>query len=201
MGFKVLLAMMAAVIPASSFSPSSQLRRGARRPTFRQTQPAVGDVSESSGAAEWFRPTEEWREVDEGVQCPRGLEFKIDLETGRKLGRIPPGGSEKFFADLRAGAAAADGRSASAERMRQKLEAESEAPFFYPLLGASAVVGGKGLTDACLTIAKVTVGVRGASLADEFFGIPVLAIDAACMAAGGALAAWTWENQRPKKLG
>ena len=39
---------------------------------------------------------------------------------------------------------------------------------------------------------------QGASLAEEFLGVPVLAIDGLCVAAGVALGAWTWENTRDK---
>lgn len=56
----------------------------------------------------------------------------------------------------------------SAARMRAKLKKEAEYPLFFPLLGASAVIGGKGLTDALLTFAKVAAGMRGASLGDTF---------------------------------
>ena len=85
----------------------------------------------------------------------------------------------------------------SAARMRSKLKKEAEYPLFFPLLGASAVIGGKGLTDALLTVAKVAAGMRGASFADTFFGLPVLGIDAACVVVGASLAKYTWDNQRP----
>ena len=65
------------------------------------------------------------------------------------------------------------------------------------LLGESVVVGGKGLTDALLTFAKVSAGMRGASLSETFLGVPVLGIDAVCVVVGVALGAYTWENQRP----
>ena len=61
----------------------------------------------------------------------------------------------------------------------------------------TVVVGGKGLTDALLTFAKVSAGMRGASLAGTFLGVPVLGIDAVCVVVGVALGAYTWENQRP----
>lgn len=85
----------------------------------------------------------------------------------------------------------------SAARMRAKLKKEAEYPLFFPLLGASAVIGGKGLTDALLTFAKVAAGMRGASLGDTFLGAPVLGIDAVCIVVGTALAKYTWETQRP----
>ena len=85
----------------------------------------------------------------------------------------------------------------SQERMKQKLKNEADYPLFIPLLGASVVVGGKGLTDALLTFAKVSAGMRGASLSETFLGVPVLGIDAVCVVVGVALGAYTWENQRP----
>ena len=86
--------------------------------------------------------------------------------------------------------------SSSQERMKEKLKAESKYPFFFPLLAASAVVGGKGLTDAAITLIKVSIGFKGASLSEEFLGLPVLGIDGACVVVGVALATWTWQTQR-----
>jgi hypothetical protein len=37
-----------------------------------------------------FTPTHEWQEVPEGSICPPGLEFQLDLQTGKRLARIPP---------------------------------------------------------------------------------------------------------------
>jgi len=85
----------------------------------------------------------------------------------------------------------------SAARMRAKLKKEAEYPLFFPLFGASAVIGGKGLTDALLAFARVAAGMRGASLGDTFLGAPVLGVDAVCIVVGTALAKYTWETQRP----
>ena len=63
--------------------------------------------------------------------------------------------------------------------MRAKLKNEADYPLFVPLLGASVVVGGKGLTDALLTVAKVSAGMRGASLSETFLGLPVLGTSSA----------------------
>ena len=90
----------------------------------------------------------------------------------------------------------AAGPPSSQERMRAKLKAEAEYPLFAPLLGASAVIGGKGLTDALLTVAKVAAGMKGVSLSETFLGVPVLAIDAVCVLVGAALASYTWSTMR-----
>eukprot|EP00933_Yihiella_yeosuensis_P009911 TRINITY_DN116103_c0_g1_i1.p1 TRINITY_DN116103_c0_g1~~TRINITY_DN116103_c0_g1_i1.p1 ORF type:complete len:376 (-),score=102.47 TRINITY_DN116103_c0_g1_i1:30-1157(-) len=41
----------------------------------------------STGAA--FVPSHEWKVVPKGAACPGGLEYKMDMETGQTLGRIP----------------------------------------------------------------------------------------------------------------
>lgn len=38
-----------------------------------------------------FVPTAKWTEVPEGAACPAGLEYKMDMESGRTLARLPPG--------------------------------------------------------------------------------------------------------------
>ena len=86
--------------------------------------------------------------------------------------------------------------SASSSRMKEKLRAESRYPFKFPLLGASAVIGGKGVTDALIKVIKVSIGFKGASLSEDFLGIPVLAIDVACVAVGLSLGSWTWTTMR-----
>jgi len=80
--------------------------------------------------------------------------------------------------------------------MRLKLQNEAKYPLRFPLLGASAVLAGKGASDALITAAKVSAGIRGVSLSDTFFGAPVLAIDAACVVLGVALGVYTWQNMR-----
>lgn len=37
-----------------------------------------------------FVATTAWREVPDGAACPGGLEYKMDMETGRTLARLPP---------------------------------------------------------------------------------------------------------------
>ena len=39
-----------------------------------------------------FTPTKQWREVPEGAICPAGLEFKMDVTTGKNQARLPPRG-------------------------------------------------------------------------------------------------------------
>jgi len=38
-----------------------------------------------------FVATYEWREVPEGAACPGGLEYKMDMESGKTMGRKPRG--------------------------------------------------------------------------------------------------------------
>lgn len=37
-----------------------------------------------------FHPTEEWQIVPDGSICPPGLQYAMDLETGRTSARFPP---------------------------------------------------------------------------------------------------------------
>ena len=37
-----------------------------------------------------FEPTFEWQQVEDFHVCPAGLEFRLDLSSGRNLARIPP---------------------------------------------------------------------------------------------------------------
>jgi hypothetical protein len=80
--------------------------------------------------------------------------------------------------------------------MLQKLENESKYPLRGPLLGVSLVLTGKGLSDALITLIKVQQGFKGASLAEEFMGVPVLGIDALCVFVGVGIAWWTWNTMR-----
>jgi len=84
----------------------------------------------------------------------------------------------------------------SASRMKAKLRNESRFPLKLPLLGVSAVLGGKGFTDALLMITKVSIKMPGASLSEEFMGVPVLGIDVVCVAAGLSLGVWTWKTMQ-----
>jgi len=84
----------------------------------------------------------------------------------------------------------------SQDRMLQKLENEGKYPLKAPLLGISLVLGGKGLTDAIVTVIKVNMGFQGVSLMETFMGVPVLAIDFACVVLGVALGTWTWNNMK-----
>jgi len=70
----------------------------------------------------------------------------------------------------------------------ERLESESRYPLKFPLLCVSTILAGKGLSDALITIIKVQQGFVGASL------VPVLGIDALCVAAGVGLGVWTWRT-------
>lgn len=87
-------------------------------------------------------------------------------------------------------------RPAEESAMMKKLQSESRYSLKVPLLGISLVLFGKGFGDALITAIKVNSGFPGASLAAEFLGVPVLAIDAACIVAGGLLGTWTWKTMR-----
>lgn len=82
------------------------------------------------------------------------------------------------------------------DAMLKRLEQESKYPLKVPLLFVSGILAGKGSSDAIITLIKVKMSFPGASLAKEFMGVNVLAIDAVCMAAGVALGVWTWKTMR-----
>jgi hypothetical protein len=86
--------------------------------------------------------------------------------------------------------------SNSQSAMRKRLEDESKYPLKVPLLGMSLVLFGKGLSDAGITIIKVNSSFPGASLTEEFMGVPVLAIDFVCMVVGISVGVWTWKTMR-----
>lgn len=55
---------------------------------------AVTDPSDPLGldppkGGEVLEPTTQWQEVPDGVAVPPGLEIRMDLETGKRLARIP----------------------------------------------------------------------------------------------------------------
>lgn len=80
--------------------------------------------------------------------------------------------------------------------MLDKLESENKYPLKFPLLAVGTIIFGKGFGDALITIIKVNIDFPGATLTEEFVGVPVLAIDAICVVAGAALASWTWNTMR-----
>lgn len=80
--------------------------------------------------------------------------------------------------------------------LASRLENESKYPLKVPLLLVSAVLFGKGLSDAVVTLIKVNMDFKGASLTQEFMGVNILAIDAVCIALGVALGVWTWQTMR-----
>ena len=80
--------------------------------------------------------------------------------------------------------------------MLDKLESENKYPLKFPLLAVGTILFGKGFGDALITIIKVNIDFPGATLTEDFMGVPVLAIDAVCVLAGAALASWTWNTMR-----
>lgn len=81
-------------------------------------------------------------------------------------------------------------------RMMQQLEQESKYPLKFPLLAISLVLFGKGFGDALITIIKVNIDFLGASLTDEFLGVPVLLIDLVCIVLGSSIGFWTWKTMK-----
>ena len=116
------------------------------------------------------------------------------LYSPRPLSSARPVSSALFNSND--GNGAEERADSSKDRMKTKLLREAKYPFKTPLIGASVVIGGKGLTDALLTVSKVAAGMRGASLDETFFGVPVLGIDAACVLTGASLGLWTWRTMR-----
>lgn len=100
--------------------------------------------------------------------------------------RRPPGGLPESWVD------------AEGVRQKRRLENESRHPLKFPLLGVSLVLLGKGLGDLIVTIIKVSIDFPGASLSDEFQGVPVVLIDAVCVVLGAALGGWTWKTMRSR---
>ena len=80
--------------------------------------------------------------------------------------------------------------------MEQQLLQESKYPLKVPLLGISLILFGKGFGDAFITLIKVNIDFPGASLTEQFMGVPVLAIDVLCVGLGAALGVWTWNTMR-----
>ena len=66
----------------------------------------------------------------------------------------------------------------------------------HDLLAVGMILFGKGFGDALITIIKVNIDFPGATLTEDFMGVPVLAIDTVCVLAGAALASWTWNTMR-----
>ena len=81
-------------------------------------------------------------------------------------------------------------------KMLEKLQNESRYPLKTPLLGISLILFGKGFFDGLITIIKVNTNFPGVSFLDEFMGVPVLAIDFVCVAAGITLGSWTWNTMK-----
>jgi len=51
---------------------------------------AVGLIPREHSRGPAFVPTPQWTVVPEGAACPGGLEYKMDMETGRTLARLMP---------------------------------------------------------------------------------------------------------------
>eukprot|EP00536_Pseudo-nitzschia_multiseries_P007439 jgi/Psemu1/324756/estExt_fgenesh1_pg.C_1750038 len=84
----------------------------------------------------------------------------------------------------------------SSSDMIKRLENESKYPLKFPLLAVSLVLFGKGFSDALITLIKVNMDFPGASLTEQFQGIPVLAIDFVCVIMGVGIGWWTWKTMK-----
>ena len=86
----------------------------------------------------------------------------------------------------------------SGSNMQQRLENESKYPLKLPLLGISLILFGKGFGDALITAIKIYIKFPGASslVTEEFYGVPVLLIDAACVVLGASVGWWTWNTMK-----
>mmetsp|Transcript_11927 Transcript_11927/g.25263 ORF Transcript_11927/g.25263 Transcript_11927/m.25263 type:complete len:269 (+) Transcript_11927:127-933(+) len=80
--------------------------------------------------------------------------------------------------------------------MMERLESESKYPLKFPLLAISLVLFGKGFSDALITLIKVNIAFPGASLTEQFQGIPILAIDFVCVVVGVGMGLWTWKTMK-----
>jgi len=80
--------------------------------------------------------------------------------------------------------------------MRKRLEKESKYPLKFPFLGISLILLGKGLSDLIITLVKVYINFPGASLTEEFMGIPILVIDMVAIIVGTSFGAWTWNTMK-----
>ena len=108
--------------------------------------------------------------------------------------RCPLGGMPVDWVDL-------DRKSVSESvgdksNMMKKLESESKYPLKFPLLAISLILFGKGFSDALITLIKVNIDFPGATFTALFQGIPVLAIDAICVAVGAGLGLWTFKTMK-----
>mmetsp|Transcript_66528 Transcript_66528/g.187383 ORF Transcript_66528/g.187383 Transcript_66528/m.187383 type:complete len:467 (-) Transcript_66528:164-1564(-) len=53
-----------------------------------EREAAVAARLQLSGGRVWFEPTRDWREVPRNAVCPGGLEYRMDMESGRNFARL-----------------------------------------------------------------------------------------------------------------
>jgi hypothetical protein len=159
---------------------------------------AVESTTSSSSETIFMLTNEMKRTLIEELGYTRQNVKLMRVELGQaaieKRTQCPPDGMPESWCDQ--SLIGLDDNNDSQSNMRKKLENESKYPLKIPLLGASLVLLGKGLSDAGITIIKVNSGFRGASLTEEFMGVPVLAIDLVCIVLGISLGVWTWKTMR-----
>mmetsp|Transcript_37408 Transcript_37408/g.105628 ORF Transcript_37408/g.105628 Transcript_37408/m.105628 type:complete len:555 (+) Transcript_37408:84-1748(+) len=78
----------------SSFGWEAFAARCQRAPWKQRVKEASAFIHREHSTGPAFLPTSSWQEVPEGATCPAGLEFKMDLSTGKSLARLAPGGSK-----------------------------------------------------------------------------------------------------------
>lgn len=160
-----------------------------------ESPPQVKSTTSATSSQTIFMLTNEMKRtlIEELGYTRKNVEL-MRVELGQaaieKRTQCPPEGMPESWCDQ--SLIGLDSQSA----MRKKLENESKYPLKVPLLGASLVLLGKGLSDAGITIIKVNSSFRGASLTEEFMGVPVLAIDFVCIVLGISLGIWAWKTMR-----
>jgi hypothetical protein len=163
-----------------------------------ESPPQVESTTSSSSQTIFMLTNEMKRTLIEELGYTRKNVELMRVELGQaaieKRTQCPPEGMPESWCDQ--SLVGLENHNDSQSAMRKKLENESKYPLKVPLLGASLVLLGKGLSDAGITIIKVNSGFRGASLTEEFMGVPVLAIDFVCIVLGISLGVWTWKTMR-----
>lgn len=61
-----------------------------RQPFMAHARSAAALLPREHVTSSSFVATSDWAEVPEGAACPAGLEYKMDMESGRTMARLPP---------------------------------------------------------------------------------------------------------------
>jgi ribosomal protein S18 acetylase RimI-like enzyme len=182
----------------AALGPATTVPTGAAAPADVDENDPVKSTTASSPQTIVMLTNEMKRVLIEELGYTRKNVETMRVELGQavieKRTRCPAEGMPESWCDQ--SLIGLDNVESSQSAMRKKLENESKYPLKVPLLGASVVLFGKGLSDALITIIKVNSSFMGASLTEEFMGVPVLAIDFVCVVLGISLGVWTWKTMR-----